>query len=865
MEQLPTGTVTFLFSDIEGSTRLLRELGDDYPTLLEAHAVRIRDAISAADGIEVSTEGDSFFAVFSTADQAITAATHAQRSLAVATWPHGVSVRVRMGIHTGKGTTGGDNYVGLDVHRAARIMQAAHGGQVVVSATTTELVTQQLPDGSTLRDLGHHRLKDLEHEEHLFQLVVEGLPEGFPPLRSVGSFRNNLPPAITTFVGRGREVAEITQLLEHNHLVTLTGPGGTGKTRLALEVANGLAEDFADGVCFVPLGAIIDVDLVPSAILAALGVHDPGRHAPSDLLSEYLSKRELLLVLDNLEQIPDVGLAVATHLPSAQRCRLLLTSRSALRIAGEQEYAVPPLALPSSEQWTSVTDLAANEAVDLFVTRAQSVSPGFSLSDANAASVAELVTRLDGLALAIELAAPRVRVLSPDALLSRLGNRILAGGARDLPARQQTINDTIAWSYDLLNETQRALADQFSVFAGGAMLTEAETVCKDVSDDVLGGLDDLVANSIVTLGEVEGESRFSMLATIREFAHDRLEVSGNDGSARKNHANAFLTLAEEAEDYLLTRDGGKWLNRLELDVDNLRAAVKFAIDDGDADLALRLAGSLYRFLQMRAHLYEATEIIDGALALPGGDPALRSKALVAAAGVAYWRGDMVRCRQANEDNLAICRQLGDERLLADALYSASFPHSLTGEFEAAEDTLKEALHLYRGLGDSRGPADVHWGFGDVAYNRRDLDQARFYFETAVSLYAELDNVFGLGWSHYMLGKTLIILGDVVGAKEHFEQGLGLFAEVGDISAFPLYLIDLAGIALRTGQHVRAATMVGALTHLTEKTGLKLMDMYSEWVPELDSARIDRLKSEYSHDFDAGAAMSPAEAAEYALK
>lgn len=735
---------------------------------------------------------------------------------------------------------------------------------MVVSAATAALVRPELPAGIGLRDLGVHRLKDLPEEERLYQLVIDDLPDDFPPLQSrVGSF---LPPPLTGFIGRQQQVAEAAALLERCRLVTFTGPGGTGKTRLALEVAATVANRFRDGVWFVSLAAITDTALVPSAVLAVLEVHDTGRDTPHSLLLQYLADKELLLVLDNLEQLPDAAPLVADLLGSQTGCVFLATSRAPLRISGEQEYGVPPLVVPDPRQWSSVDAVAKNEAVTLFVERARAVRPDFDLSADNAGTVAELVARLDGLPLAIELAASRIKLLAPAALLARLDNRLLAGGAQDLPARHQTLSATIEWSYDLLDDTHRRLMDCFSVFVGGAMLTEAEAVCSDGSEmDVLDGLSVLVSNSLLLSSDADGEPRFSMLQTLREFAHERLGAGGEEAEARVRHAEAYVALAEDAEAYLLTRESRHWLDRLEMDVDNLRAAVAFAIDTGRTNLAWRLVGALWRFFHMRGHLHEATEMMRSALALPGGDPALRSKALVAAGGVAYWRGDVESSLQANQENLAICRRLGDKRLLAEALYSISFPCALSGDFTGADQALQESLGIFEELEDRAGLADVHWGMGDAAFNRADYETARDFFELAISDYEQIDNAFGLGWSHYMYGKSAFVLGDIASAEEHINKGLAIFARAGDVSAFTLHLFDLAAIALRSGDRVRAATLLGAANRMVETTGENLVALEVNMAPGLDTAVVDRLQRELPGEFDQGGAMSIEAAVDFALE
>ncbi len=481
MSQLPAGTVTLLFSDIEGSTRLLQRLADRYAEVLREHHRLLRLAFGAWDGIEVDNQGDSFFVAFPAAADAVVAAVTAQRALAGHPWPDGVSVRVRMGLHTGEPINIGERYIGVDVHRAARVGAAAHGGQVLLSRTTADLVARALPVGVALRDLGPHRLKDLEHPEHLYQLVVEGLPADFPPLRTLDSRPNNLPLAPTPFVGREREVAQVVALLRHAdvRLLTLTGPGGTGKTRLGQRVAAELLDDFPDGVWFVDLAPITDPALVAATIARVLGVQEGADQPLVASLIEQLREKRLLLVLDNFEQVVGAALQVAEVLAACPGLKVLVTSRVALRLSREHEYPVPPLALPDPRRLPPLDRLSQYEAVRLFIERAQAVKPDFAVTNENAPAVAEICHRLDGLPLAIELAAARVKLLPPRALLARLGHRlqVLTGGARDLPARQQTLRGAIDWSYRLLAPEEQALFARLAVFVGGRTLEAAEAVC----------------------------------------------------------------------------------------------------------------------------------------------------------------------------------------------------------------------------------------------------------------------------------------------------------------------------------------------------------------------------------------------------
>src|SRR6266702_2972238 len=461
MRDLPTGTVTLLFTDIEGSTLLLQQLGERYADILATCRQLLRTAFQQWNGVEVDTQGDAFFVVFARASDAVSAVVNMQRALASHDWPNGAAVAMRIGLHTGEPTRTAEGYVGLDVHHAARIMSVGHGGQVLLSQTTRDLVEHALPDGVSLVDLGAHRLKDLQHPSHLFQLVIAGLPAGFPPLKTLDAYPNNLPIQPTPFVGREQEVAAVAALLrrEDVRLLTLTGPGGTGKTRLGLQVAAELSEVFADGVFFVNLAPISDPSLVVPTIAQALDVREAAGQPLLDLVSAFLREKQVLLLLDNFEQVASAALEVADLLTVCPRLKVLVTSREVLHVRAEREFAVPVLTVPDAKHLPDLVALSQYEAVALFISRAQAVKADFKVTNANAPAVVEICARLDGLPLPIELAAARSKLLPPQALLARLDQRLalLTSGARDMPLRQQTLRNTIAWSYHLL-EAQEVVA-----------------------------------------------------------------------------------------------------------------------------------------------------------------------------------------------------------------------------------------------------------------------------------------------------------------------------------------------------------------------------------------------------------------------
>jgi predicted ATPase/class 3 adenylate cyclase len=838
MSALPTGTVTFLFSDIEGSTRLVQELGEAYAPLLAKHRELIGSAVQAEGGAIFGSEGDALFAAFASAAGAVRAAAVAQRALAAHRWPANAEVRVRMGIHTGEATLTGDNYVGLTLHQVARVMNAGHGGQVLVSAATYSLVGDDPGGGLGLRDSGEHRLKDLAQPVRLHQLVGDGLADGFPPLRTLSGRPNNLPVQLTSFVGRA-ELDEAAAALKSTRLLTLSGPGGTGKTRLALQVAAESLDDFPDGTWFVALDAVTDPDLVPAVIASTVGAAEIAGKTPLETLSEHLRAKRCLLVLDNFEQVVDAGPTISQLLRAAPELKVIVTSRIVLRVSGEHELAVPPLALPATDggdRAADVTRVGASIAVRLFVERAQAVHPDFELGASNAAAVAQIVNRLDGLPLAIELAAARMRVLPVEAILARLDNRLglLTGGARDLPARQQTLRGAIDWSYEMLEPAEQALFERFSVFAGGAFLAEAEEVCTMPGSglEVLDGLSSLADKSLVR-AIVAGaeEPRFAMLATIREYGAERLLADGTAAEVRQRHAYAFDALVARCAGLLTGPEGKVWQDRLETDHDNLRAALDWAKEATDTALAMRLVSGLWRFWQARGHLHEGRSRADEALAMPGvaDQPALlRARAYGASGSIRYWQGEFVAANAHYEPALEAARETGDKAELAEALYNYGFaPTSLQSSsqderYRHARPFFDQALELYRELGDDRGMAGAEWALAISSAAERDLDAALAHGTRALETYRRLNDPFGIGWALHMLSLYWVAGDDLDKARECADEALGTFAKARDLSGSVVVAYDMGLIAARQGDRERAVRIGGAVDALTRAAGVDVI-------------------------------------------
>jgi predicted ATPase/class 3 adenylate cyclase len=874
---LPTGTVTFLFSDIEGSTRLLGQLGERYPPILETHQRLLRNAFAAGEGREVSTEGDSMFFVFASAPQAVAAAVEAQRALGAHDWPEDGAIRVRIGVHTGEGILGGDNYVGIDLHRAARIMAAGHGGQILLSEATRGVVEQSLAEGVTLKELGEHRLKDLAQSEHLYQVVAEGLQAEFPRPRTLER-STNIPPQLTSFVGRRREIEEVKERLRETRLLTLTGPGGTGKTRLSIQVASEMLEGFEDGAFFVALAPISDPALVVPTIAKALGLREEAHRPTIETVSEYLEEKQLLLVLDNFEQVLEGAPNVGEMLTESEAFKVLATSREALGLHGEQEYLVPPLGLPDVEHLPPLDALSQFEAVVLFIDRARSVKPGFSVTNDNAPAIAEICARLDGLPLAIELAAARVKVLTPQAILKRLGQSLalLACGARDLPSRQQTLRGAIDWSYDLLDEQERTFFARLSVFVRGFTLHAAEAVCNpgsDLSFDTLDGVASLTNKSLLRQMDTgEGESRFFMLETIREYASERLAESPDANETGTRHAGFFLALAERAEPELLGSEQARWLDSLEEEHDNLRASLEWAGESGNVETALLLAGALWRFWQIRGHLREGGMRLNKVLALPATTehPAAMAKALEAAGGVFYWMADWEKASRYYSECLGLRRNLEDRAGLAEALYNLSFIYSIPPppqrDVERGRKLLEEAVQLYREIGDERGEAKVLWAIAGTHEVSNDWQSSLDYSDQALELFRKVDDRFGAGWALHSVGLAALGLADLERGRSALTEALDLFAAAGDLTGIALVVNDLSLLEMLDNDNERATKLRGAALKIERLSGGGLVTNYDAYLPWKieQTLRAALTDAGYEMLLAEGDSMSVDEAVPYAL-
>ena len=819
---LPAGTVAFLFTDIEGSTRLWERDPAAMRRTAARHDALLRAAVERHRGHLFKHVGDAVQAAFPTAADAVAAAAAGQRAVAAADWGAAGPLRVRMAVHVGEAapTASGDYHQVAALNRLARLLATGHGGQVLLTDAAAQLARPRLPDGAALRDLGRHRLRDLLEPERVWQLDLAGLPTQFPPLRSLEGHPTNLPAQPNALLGRDDDLRALAPRLTDpaTRLLTLTGPGGVGKTRLALQLAADTVDAFPDGVFLVGLAALSDPALLSVQIADTLGVREEGGSGLREALTAFLAGKRLLLVLDNLEQFRPLAPAarlVADLLAAAPGLTVLATSRAPLRLRTEQEAPVAPLPTPGPAATAGddpVAALAGNPAVGLFVERARAARPGFALAPGNAAAVAEIVRRLDGLPLAIELAAARSRVLAPAELARRLGGALdlLATRAADAPDRQQTLRATIAWSHDLLAPGEQALFRRLSVFPGGCTLEAAEAVADvptPLGADPLDGIDRLVEQSLLRAEEAGDGTRYRMLETLRAYGRERLAEAGEEAALLAARDRWLHDLVVEAGAHLIQADAAAWFDRLEAEHANLAASFADALEGGRAGDGLATAAQLWGFWRSRGHLAEGRAWLDRLLAAAVAPTEPRLHGLEGAAMIASDQGEHAVAAERLEEAVDLARQLGDEARLAVALNLLGSVRDRQGRLEEAAALLRQSLELGRAQGDRRAEAGTLNNLAIVLHNQGDLAEASRLLEASLRIKQEMGNRLGMSVTVSNLAVLAHDQGDVPGAVRWLEEAIALDREIGNPSGLADDLDNLGGIHVSGGDPPRGAALL----------------------------------------------------------
>lgn len=797
---LPSGLVTFLFTDIEGSTRLSARAGDRFGALIDRHHAIIRAALQRHGGVEVSTEGDAFFAVFTSPTQAAACVVETQRALAAEEWPRGLPIRVRMGLHTGEGRLGGDSYAGYDVNLAARVGAAGHGGQVVLSEATWSVIAQDLPDGVGGIALGQHHLKDIEGPVQLYQLVIDGLPGEFPALKA--GRPGNLPVMATTFIGREQELAEVARLMERARLVTLIGPGGAGKTRVAIEAARRAADGLSGGAWFVALEGLSDDDLVLPAIASTLGIAERAGISVERAIASSIGETPQLVVLDNAEHVLGAAPGVGRLIEEAPGLRVLATSREPLRVAGEQSYPLPVLPLRTG--------------VALFAERARLVLPSFEVAD-DRATVEQLVKRLDVLPLAIELAAARIRMFAPNVLLERLDDRLSLLGQRTtgVPERQRTLRGTIEWSYELLSATEQSALAGLSVFAGGFDLDAAERVLG--GSQVLEDTESLLDRSLLLAEPLTGGQRYRMLESIRHFAADVLAgAPERQERLREAHADHYAQIAPEIGARVRDGDESMALAVTDAEHDNMRAAIDWSLAHDVPAPGMRIAASMWRAWMHRSHLTESRQQLERLLAHPraGDEPVVQGQALLALGGVCFWLGDLDAAHRLYLEAADVAQAAEDRHGRASALLDLSYTLTARGEPPAAADALAEALEVFVALGDRDQAHRARGALVNVRVKAGDLDTAAGEIEVLL----DEARATGRDWQVVdRLGMAVVVAvlrGDAAMARGHLREMRGRRIAISDARMSSALEIG-AMVALAEGDPRWAARWLGTLQRIRD--------------------------------------------------
>lgn len=806
MRQLPTGIITLLFTDIEGSTRLLQQLGNRYGEVLSECRALLRAAFEQWHGYEVDTQGDAFFVVFASVSDAVAAAVMLQRTLSAHSWPDDIAVRVRVGLHTGEPESTQEGYVGLDVHRAARIMSAGYGGQVLLSQGTRDLIIEDLPADVRLRALGEYVLKDIEGLSPIFQLVIAGLPADFPPLKTAGRrLLNSLPTPPTPFIGREEEISTLCDLLLQAdvRLLTLIGTAGVGKTRLSVQVASKLSEKFPDGISFLDLAQVRDSDGLVVSIAQALHLREERGQSLLERIKATLREMRALLVLDNFEQLLEAGLVLSHLLATCPGLKFLVTSRSMLHIQAERIFEVQPLSVPAARRHHSLTDLLQYAAIALFVQRAEAVQSGFRLTSANASAIVNICTRLDGIPLAIELAAARSRYLSPQVLLAQLeqGLSVLRQRTHDIPERQQTLRNAIAWSYELLTDEEQQVFRRLTVCGSGCVLEAARQICTagdNLAKNIADILEMLVDKSLLRQRrQAEDETRFWFLQILREYGQEQLVAAGELAATRSAHAAYYLSWAQSAVKFPMGAEQARWLDRLEQEYENLRIALEWTLEQANTDeklgeQALQLCVALGSFWETRNYFREGAAFLERALAVSNGAPAfLRAQALYRAGSLALIMDDMSRAETLLHESQILFRESGDRANMAIILRIQGNIARAKNNYRLARRFLEEALTIYRDVENDRGAARTRQDLASIATTQCNYGEARALMEENLTQSRAWGEPHNAAYPLYTLARILFLSrGDTSQAQSLAQESLVKFKQVRNdrLAAYTLSLL-----------------------------------------------------------------------------
>ena len=866
MAGIPTGTVTFLFTDIEGSTKLAREHPETWEVARARHHAILRDAIECYQGYVFQIIGDGFCAAFHTTGDAVCAAAKSQIDLHSENWGD-VPIKVRMGIHTGKAEaqSNGEYHGYLAMSRIQRLMSAGNGGQVLISAASQELLLEDLPENVSLRDLGERRLKDLIRPEHIYQLVIPGLPIDFPPLKTLEIYRHNLPVQRTSFIGREKEMEEIQQSITARRLVTLTGIGGTGKTRLALQIAANLLDQFPQGVWFIDLAPLTDSELISETILSSFGIPQQPGLTGWQQLKDYLKSKRLLLILDNCEHLIQACAEIANVLlANSTELTILATSREALGVPGELIWHVPSLSLPDAEQIGSIEALSQYEAVQLFIERAVLAQPHFQVTNDNAPAIAQICFRLDGIPLAIELAAARVRALEVNQIHRRLDDRfrLLTGGSRTVLERHQTLRAALDWSYNLLSDDEKLLLDRLSIFAGGWTLDAAEDVCVGKNDiasyDIVELLTRLVDKSLTVLDQ----SRYHMLETTRQYAYEKLVESGELEWIQSSHLKFFMNLAEEAETKLYGGEQAYYLEQLETEQGNLRSALKWGLGNL-TEAGFRLVNALWIFWFMHAHFVEGRQWYDKALSISKtASLYIQMRLLIAAASNAFGQYQFERTIELSEQSLILAREQQDTWGMGMSLHHLGSIAMLQGDYNQAQLLLEEGLIFTHDRKSGNLESLFLNELGQLAQAQGDPIKAREYQERALSLDQKQGNRWSCSYGFLHLALLAYQQSEYEEAKILLKQSLTLASEFNDKRIVSGGLELMGMIAIRQCELERAAVLISSAESIIESIGIAFIP---EETNTINTLRDQLVEANFEKHRTAGRLMTADQAIAFALE